>query len=123
MRSVERGWLAELDPDTRATVERLGRVQRYQAGEALFLEGDVGSKVIVIRSGFLKVVATSEDGHATVLAVRGPGDLMGELSAIDEAPRSATGYRDGAPWKHKCSRPRCFPAGSSPTRRGWPSAC
>ncbi len=95
MRSVERGWLAELDPDTRAAVERLGRVQRYQAGEALFLEGDVGSKVIVIRSGFLKVVATSEDGHATVLAVRGPGDLMGELSAIDEAPRSATGIAMG----------------------------
>jgi CRP-like cAMP-binding protein len=33
----------------------------------------------------------SEDGKEVVLAIRGPGDLLGELSAIDGEPRSATG--------------------------------
>jgi len=32
----------------------------------------------------------SEDGKEVVLAIRGPGDLVGELSAIDGEPRSAT---------------------------------
>ncbi len=61
----------------------------------LFLEGDVGTKVIVIRSGYIKVVSTSEAGYETVLAVRGPGDVIGELSAIDGAPRSASGVALG----------------------------
>jgi CRP-like cAMP-binding protein len=32
----------------------------------------------------------SEEGHELILALRGPGDVIGELSAVDDSPRSAT---------------------------------
>ena len=57
----------------------------------MFMEGDRGESVIVVRSGRVKVFATSEDGHDTLLAVRGPGDVLGEFSAIDDGLRSASG--------------------------------
>lgn len=84
------GFVAELDPAAREALELLGRHCRYDAGTTLLLEGDVGSRVVVIRSGYVKVVATSEGGHTIMLAVRGPGDVLGDLSAIDGEPRSAS---------------------------------
>jgi hypothetical protein len=36
------------------------------------------------------VTATTTAGRTVLLALRGPGDLVGELSALDENPRSAS---------------------------------
>ena len=46
--------------------------------------------MIVLLSGRAKVVSLSSAGREVIVAVRGPGDLLGELSAIDGEPRSAT---------------------------------
>jgi CRP-like cAMP-binding protein len=88
---VRTEWLAELDAPARAALAALGRPRRYDAGAALFLEGDPGGSVIIVHSGRVKVFATSDTGHHVLLAVRGPGDVLGDLSAIDGEPRSATG--------------------------------
>jgi CRP/FNR family transcriptional regulator, cyclic AMP receptor protein len=45
---------------------------------------------MVLLSGCVKLSCLSDDGKEVVLAIRGPGDLIGELSAIDDEPRSAT---------------------------------
>jgi CRP-like cAMP-binding protein len=57
----------------------------------LFLEGDLGPNVIIVHAGRVKVFATATDGHSVVLAVRGPGDVLGDLGAIDGQSRSASG--------------------------------
>lgn len=44
----------------------------------------------VVLEGRVKVVRLTDSGAATLLAVRGPGELLGELSALDGRPRSAT---------------------------------
>ena len=85
------GFLDELDAAARATLETQGRRRRFEAGSARFVEGDVGTKVVVIHSGHVKVTSSSEEGHTVVLAVRGPGDILGDLSAIDGEARSASG--------------------------------
>ena len=55
----------------------------------VFFEGDDAHEVLIITSGEVKVTVTSPDGREVVLDVLGPGELLGELSAIDGAPRSA----------------------------------
>jgi CRP-like cAMP-binding protein len=57
----------------------------------LFSEGDVGAKVVVVHGGHLKIVATTDTGNTLMLAIRGPGDVLGDFSAVDGEPRSATG--------------------------------
>src|SRR5262249_42773732 len=88
---MERGFLAELDTAARETLGDLGRHRHFDAGAPLFLEGDLGGNVMIVHSGHVKVFATSDDAHGVLLAVRGPGDVLGDLSAIDNEPRSASG--------------------------------
>src|SRR3954452_19075201 len=83
------GFLAELDPDERADLEALGTVRRYPRGEVLFHEGDDAGAVVVLLAGCVKA-AQVRDGREVILAFPGPGELLGELSAIDGHPRSGT---------------------------------
>jgi CRP/FNR family cyclic AMP-dependent transcriptional regulator len=81
-----------LDEDGRRRFAALGRPRRYPSGSTLFLEGDRGASVLVIRAGRVKVRKETAEGHELVLALRGPGALVGELAALEHgiAHRSAT---------------------------------
>ena len=46
--------------------------------------------MLVLLDGRAKVVALTPAGREVIVAVRGPGDLLGEMSAFDGEPRSAT---------------------------------
>jgi len=56
----------------------------------LFGEGDDGHDVFVVLDGLVKVVTSSVSGREVILDLAGAGSLLGELSAIDGQPRSAT---------------------------------
>jgi CRP-like cAMP-binding protein len=52
--------------------------------------GDDTGTVLIMRSGQAKVTVLGHDGHEVILSFRGPGELLGELSAVDGSARSAT---------------------------------
>ena len=68
----------------------LGRTRSFPAGAALFHEREPGDAVFVLQSGRVKLSCVTEAGREALLGIREPGDLIGEMSAIDGAPRSAT---------------------------------
>jgi CRP-like cAMP-binding protein len=68
----------------------LGRRQRWLRGTTLFSEGDRPGNVVILLRGRAKVYSLVERGTEIVLAIRGPGALLGELSAVDGAPRAAS---------------------------------
>jgi CRP/FNR family transcriptional regulator, cyclic AMP receptor protein len=73
--------------------ERFARPQaerRFRAGQRIFYRGDSPDCVLVLRSGLVKILATTDSGREVVLAFRGPGELVGEQSVLDDAPRAAT---------------------------------
>jgi CRP/FNR family transcriptional regulator len=59
-------------------------------GDALFAEGDPGDALHVLIDGKVKICRTAPDGRENVVAVLGPGDLLGELSLFDAQPRAAS---------------------------------
>lgn len=59
-------------------------------GAALFHEGDRGDRLYVITSGKIKLGHSASDGRENLLAVLGPGEMLGELSLFDPGPRTAT---------------------------------
>jgi CRP-like cAMP-binding protein len=83
-------FMARLSQADRAAPTGRGRRRQYPAGASLFLEGESCSTVVVVVSGRVKVFCLTEHGEEILLAVRGPGALLGELSAVDGAPRSAS---------------------------------
>ena len=58
-------------------------------GEYLMREGDPGGSLYVIRDGEFEVTQRM-GGQDVVLAVRGPGEVIGEISLLDRKPRSAS---------------------------------
>jgi CRP/FNR family transcriptional regulator, cyclic AMP receptor protein len=58
--------------------------------EVLFHAGDPGEGCYFLREGVVKAAVVAKDGQERLLAVLGPGSLIGELSLIDGRPRSAT---------------------------------
>lgn len=79
-----------LAADDLAALRALGTVRTFARGQALMHQEQVPHSVLLLHSGRVKVSAIAATGGESVLAFRGPGDLVGELSALDAAPRSAT---------------------------------
>jgi len=84
------GFASALPEHERAELLARGRQRRYPRNARVFCEGDSSDFVIVILEGRVKIVVTTEDGNESLLGVRGPGELVGELAAIDSEPRVAT---------------------------------
>ena len=63
--------------------------ETYKAGEIVFKEGSHGAAVYVLSSGKVEISKMIQ-GRKFVVEILGPGDIFGEMSYIDHAPRSAT---------------------------------
>lgn len=81
---------ALLTQQERDEFEARSRPRRWRRGEVLFPEGGKSEWVAVVQTGRVKASSHTAAGSEVVLAVRGPGALLGEFSAIDKEPRSAT---------------------------------
>lgn len=66
------------------------RWRRFTAGEAIFHQHDIGEGLYLVARGAVRLFLRSEDGQELTIARFEPGEFFGELSAIDEEPRSAT---------------------------------
>ncbi|MCC6222298.1 MAG: Crp/Fnr family transcriptional regulator [Thermoleophilia bacterium] len=71
-------------------LRELVRLDDVPAGTSLIFRGQPGSTVYVLIEGTLKVHVAQPDGKQVILAVLGPGEVAGELSAVDSLGRSAT---------------------------------
>ncbi|MDM8532893.1 GAF domain-containing protein, partial [Anaerolineales bacterium HSG25] len=73
-------------------IERLYNVSEtitLIAGQNLFEEGSSGDKLFIIKQGELDIL-TGSGRTEQLLATRQPGDVIGEMSLLDDEPRSAT---------------------------------
>jgi CRP-like cAMP-binding protein len=67
----------------------LTREKSYPKGSVILFEDDPGDSLFIVRDGRVKVVLVGEDGREVILGVLGSSEHFGELSLIDEQPRSA----------------------------------
>lgn len=68
---------------------QLVREKSYPKGSVILFEADPGDTLFVVRAGRVKVVLIADDGREVILGLLGVGEHFGELSLIDEQPRSA----------------------------------
>jgi signal transduction histidine kinase len=62
---------------------------KIPSGMILFEEDDPGERAFVIKEGELEVIKHGPGGEM-LLAVRGPGEVIGEMALLEENPRMAT---------------------------------
>ena len=82
--------LSELSSENLATLEKRVRFRRYEAKELIFDLESGGTEVYFIVKGKVQVVNYSPSGREVSFAEMPAGGYIGELSAIDGRPRSAT---------------------------------
>ena len=83
-------FLGELAADDLDALRAAARVHRYRSGELLLREGDPPRAVLAILTGTVKLTKTATSGREAVLELRGAGEVVGELGAIDGQTRSAS---------------------------------
>ncbi len=65
------------------------REREYPRNSVILFEDDPGDSLYIVSSGQVKVVLIGEDGREVILSVLNDGDFFGEMSLIDDEPRSA----------------------------------
>ena len=73
----------------RDRIERIGRVSMIGDGDFLIRAGDDDSRLFAIENGRLEIIV-NRNGKDTVVATVGGGDVLGEVSFIDDSPRTTT---------------------------------
>jgi CRP-like cAMP-binding protein len=63
--------------------------RQFAAGDTVVRQGNPGVGIFVIVDGKVRVVKTNESGKRLDIATHGPGEVIGEMSVLDGAPRTA----------------------------------
>jgi CRP/FNR family transcriptional regulator, cyclic AMP receptor protein len=88
-RMTEEGFLASLAVEEADALRTAGARRTYGANVTLLHQSDEAGQVVVLLRGRAKV-GVIEAGREAIFGVVGPGELVGELAAIENSPRSTT---------------------------------
>jgi CRP-like cAMP-binding protein len=90
-----------LDPAALASLAASGHLVALEHGATLFLRGEEGDAAYVVLDGELEVRALSEEGRELRIAALAGGAVVGEMSVLDGAARSAdvVGARRSTLWR------------------------
>jgi CRP-like cAMP-binding protein len=64
-------------------------MRRVSRGTLVLRKGDPATGMVVIMQGSVRISSVSEDGREVMLGILGTGEVLGEISLLDEAERSA----------------------------------
>lgn len=86
---VRLAFLRGADPEALSAAAPLARWLAVGPGELVLDFGDATDDVFLVAEGAVRVVVRTPLGLEVILGDLGPGDVFGEMAAIDGAPRSA----------------------------------
>jgi CRP/FNR family cyclic AMP-dependent transcriptional regulator len=81
---------AGLDADVRSRIAAIAVPRHYRRGQLLFVEDDPGESLLMLRRGAVSVFRSAPSGERALLAVVRPPGVLGDVSLLDGAPRSAS---------------------------------
>jgi uncharacterized membrane protein len=80
---------SEMDDNEVAGIRALMEELRFQPGQTIVREGDLGDLFYVLTEGRVQVITVGADGAEIILHEIGPGGFFGELSMLTSEPRAA----------------------------------
>lgn len=78
-----------LSPDALRQVAKQMRPVSYGAGQLIFERGDPGKDIIMVLAGRVRLSVLSAEGRELSFGHPGPGEIFGEIAALDGGPRTA----------------------------------
>ncbi len=71
-------------------METINSQKIFRAGEVIMRQGDMGECAYVIDDGQVEILIEKTNGLVQRVGTRGPGTIIGEMSLVDDEPRTAT---------------------------------
>jgi CRP/FNR family cyclic AMP-dependent transcriptional regulator len=81
--------LRELNDVERAALAERIDLLRFAPGDTIFNFGDPGNALYIVRTGEVEIFVRNHEGEKIVLETSQPGDIFGEVSMLDNGPRTA----------------------------------
>lgn len=81
---------SNLSDEDRALLASAQMLRKFQKNVIVLHEGDQSNALYIIESGQVKVSKINEEGKEVVLSILSEGEHFGEMSLIDDEPRSAS---------------------------------
>jgi CRP/FNR family transcriptional regulator, cyclic AMP receptor protein len=81
-------FLSELPAAAIAPLLAHAAIRHHPANQMILLENDWGSSVYFVLSGWLKIRTYNGDGREITLNIVGRGEIVGEMAALEQVPRS-----------------------------------
>ncbi len=82
--------LRELGEKEKASLAEKIDLLKFAPEQPVFGYGDPGHALYIIRSGETETFVKNDQGEKLVLEIAKPGDIFGEISLIDDGPRTAS---------------------------------
>jgi uncharacterized membrane protein len=79
-----------LDDEERAALAGVLEVARFPKGQPIFRTGDVGGALYLVNVGLVRVFLENTEGAQVILGEYGRGQVFGEISLLDNGPRTST---------------------------------
>lgn len=70
-------------------IDRITRMQEVKKREPIYLQGDPGNTVFLLKKGRVKISSTAPSGKEFTFVILEPGEIFGELEALEDSPREA----------------------------------
>jgi CRP-like cAMP-binding protein len=83
-------YFAQLGQKELAQVAAMSVERRYERGDLVLLEGDLGGALHYVRSGLVKIFKTSPAGKEQVLRLIAAGNTFNDVPALDGGPNPAS---------------------------------
>lgn len=78
-----------LPDEALATLAQKISVRKLVVGDVLMRKGEKGTSLFMIHDGWVKIVTEDSTGGEIIINKCGPGETIGEMALLDQAPRSA----------------------------------
>ena len=81
---------ARLPPPHWSALQLIGRTVAFARAEVLMYGNEPAGRVMVLLDGRAKVSRTDSRGQELLVSIRGPGEILGELSLVDGRPEDGS---------------------------------
>jgi CRP-like cAMP-binding protein len=79
-----------LSDEALATVAQKASIHDLAEGDVLMRRGETGNSLFLVNEGWFKIVTEDAQGGELIINKTAPGETIGEMALLDEAPRSAS---------------------------------
>ena len=80
--------LRGMSQQTMHRFDEIGRTTRRRRGDWIFMLGDPSHTIYFLKKGRIKISALSDCGQELLLEIVGPGEIFGDVAAIQGTPRT-----------------------------------